>query len=68
MEKEVLRLALRLCRPVKPSDVCEHLAVESKYARRLLANLVEKRRLLPASGSVRVRSYKLNIQGKNIEL
>jgi hypothetical protein len=28
MEKEIARLALRLCRPLTPHDVCEHLGIE----------------------------------------
>jgi hypothetical protein len=42
-EHEIARLALRLCRPIKASDVCRNLGVESKYARRLLHRLVEKK-------------------------
>jgi hypothetical protein len=60
MEKEVIKLARRLCRPLTPEDCCTHFGIENKSARRLLQKLVEKQWLRPASGHIRIRSYILN--------
>ncbi|MDF2651620.1 MAG: hypothetical protein K0Q73_7425 [Paenibacillus sp.] len=42
MEKEVLRLAWRLNRWIRPKDVIDHLDVDFRTARKWLRSLVEK--------------------------
>ncbi|MBD8038811.1 DNA-binding response regulator [Solibacillus sp. A46] len=64
-EKEVLRLAVRKGGAIFPKDVETYLKVSDKTARKLLAQLVEKKMLMPASGTKRVRSYQL---GNHIKL
>ncbi|GAX92083.1 hypothetical protein [Effusibacillus lacus] len=68
MEKEVMRMALRLCRPITPGDVCRQLGVENRFARKLLHSLVAKKWLVPASGQTRIRTYRPNLEGKNFLL
>ncbi|MFC4769981.1 DNA-binding response regulator [Effusibacillus consociatus] len=55
---------LRLAHPITPQDVCTHLKIENKYARKLLHSLVMKKWLQPASGQVRIRSYQPDLEGK----
>jgi hypothetical protein len=68
VEKEIVRIALQLSRPITPEDVCGHMGIENKYARKLLHSLVEKKWLHPASGNARIRSYRLDLEGKNYML
>ncbi|MCG7215044.1 hypothetical protein [Paenibacillus mucilaginosus] len=63
-EKDILRFVLREQRAITPAEAAGHLGISTRYARELLQQLVEQRLLLPASGSQRVRAYKLNPQGK----
>lgn len=66
IEKEIVRLALRLSRPLSPQDVCDHLGFENKYARKLLHGLKEKTWLQPDRGTTRIRTYRLDLNGKDI--
>jgi hypothetical protein len=50
MEREVVRLALRLGRPIKLKDVEIALQCGYRYARNLMQHLVEKRWLVPHGG------------------
>ncbi|WP_306612754.1 DNA-binding response regulator [Paenibacillus sp. GD4] len=68
IEKDIVTLAIRLCRPVTPSDLCEHVGIESKYAYKLLHQLVSKQWFAPASGTKRIRSYQLTIDNKTFLL
>lgn len=68
LEKEIVQHAKRLCRPITPNDVCHHFNIENKYARRLLLSLTEKQWMKPASGTIRVRSYELDLDGKSFSL
>lgn len=68
MEKEVVRLALRLTRAITPKDVCDCLGIERRYAGRLLQGLVRKGWLQTESGKDRIRSYRLILEGKNFVL
>lgn len=60
MHKEILRMGLRLSRPITARDVCEHLSIESKWARNLLRHLAGTGMLLAVSGEERIRSYRIN--------
>lgn len=68
IEKEVVRFAIRKAKPVTPNELCAHLNVESKYARKLLRSLVEKKWLKARSGDKRIRSYEVNLHGKSFLL
>ncbi|TNJ61896.1 DNA-binding response regulator [Paenibacillus hemerocallicola] len=59
-QKEIVRIALRSSVPVTPAEVSSRLGISDRYARDLLHQLVEMDVLLPASGTQRVRSYRLN--------
>jgi hypothetical protein len=58
-EKEVLRLAWNLGRPVRPKDVSDRLEVDFRTARKWLRSLVEKGWLHPNETCGGVRSYGL---------
>jgi very-short-patch-repair endonuclease len=68
MEKEIVRLTIRLQGTVTPADVCNHLGIKGQYARKLLHSLVEKNRLRPHSGTTRVRSFTLDAERKHLNL
>lgn len=46
-EREVIRYALRLGRPIRMSDVCECLQSAHQFCRRILRGMVEKKLLRP---------------------
>jgi very-short-patch-repair endonuclease len=68
VEKEVLRLAIRSGEAISPIEVEEHLKLSSKTVRKVLSQLVDKKMLIPASGKVRVRSYRLGDQVRHFDL
>ncbi|MBD2867945.1 PDDEXK family nuclease [Paenibacillus arenilitoris] len=59
LEKEIIRLAMRTHGPITPSDVGRHLGIDNKTARKWLRGLVDKKRLKPSGGDLRIRSYEL---------
>lgn len=61
VEKEVLRLAIRKGEAIFPKEVASNLKFGDKKARKVLAQLVAKKMLIPASGNKRVRSYRLGV-------
>ncbi|WP_248924504.1 endonuclease domain-containing protein [Paenibacillus hamazuiensis] len=61
IEAEVLRLALRLDRFLRPRDVCELLQIKKDKAHRILHSMLRKKSLLPAGeGELKIRCYKVN--------
>ncbi|MNI48922.1 hypothetical protein D3C73_1035130 [compost metagenome] len=61
LETEVLRLALRLERSLRPQDVCDLLQIQKDKAHRILHNMLKKNSLLPVGkGEKRIRCYKVN--------
>ena len=58
-EREIVRMAVRLNRPIMAADVCKWLKASRKHAHELLKSLAVHAVLEPASGHVRVRSYRL---------
>ena len=64
VEKEIIRLFLRTGRPLTPGDICRHMRVENKTARKWLRQMADKNWLEPARGSERIRSYQLSMEGK----
>lgn len=59
-QKEIVRLAISKGSPVTPAEVSRQLELSSRHVRDLLHQLVKADVLIPASGTHRVRSYRLN--------
>jgi very-short-patch-repair endonuclease len=68
VEKEVIRLAIRKGEAISPIEVAKYLKLSGKTVRKVLSQLVDKKMLTPASGTVRVRSYQLGGQLRHIHL
>lgn len=60
IEKEVLRLAWRLGRWIRPKDVSDHFEVDFRTARKWLRSLVDKGWLQPITRGNSIRYYELN--------
>lgn len=58
-EKEVLRLAWRLGKAIRPMDVKDHFGINFRTARRLLNSLCEKELLKPVNSGERIRYYEV---------
>lgn len=58
-EKEVLRLAWRIAKPLRPKDVCDYFQINYRTARRLLQALSDKGLLKPVNSKQRVRFYEV---------
>lgn len=66
IEKELIRLAVRLVRPLTPTDVAEHFSVDVRTARKYLYQLREKGLLQPyGEGKQRIRKYALSVKNIN---
>jgi hypothetical protein len=59
MEKEVLRFAWSIGKPIRPKDVCEYMGIDFRTARKWLRSLVEKGWLRPIFRGGDVRYYEL---------
>lgn len=68
IEKEVLRLAVRKGEAISPIEFEKYLKLSDKTVRKVLSQLVDKKMLIPASGTVRVRSYRLGDQVRHFDL
>ncbi|RDI40925.1 DNA-binding response regulator [Falsibacillus pallidus] len=64
LEKEVLRLVIRKGEDISPTEVEKYLKLSDKTVKKVLSQLVEKKMLIPASGTIRTRSYRLGDQVK----
>lgn len=60
IDREIVRLARSLPRPILPSDVERHLGISRSTVFRHIKRLVARGWLLPASGTKRIRSYVLD--------
>ncbi|WP_428908545.1 DUF559 domain-containing protein [Niallia sp. Krafla_26] len=65
VEKEVLRLAIRKGEAISPIEVEKYLKLSDKTVKKILSQLVDKKMLIPASGVMRIRSYRLGTQVKH---
>jgi len=65
VEKEVLRLAIRKGEAISPIEVEKYLKLSDKTVKKILSQLVVKKKLIPASGTIRIRSYRLGEQVKH---
>jgi hypothetical protein len=61
VEKEVLRLAIRKGEAISPVEVEKYLKLSDKTVKKVLvlSQLVDKKMLIPTSGTTRVRTYRL---------
>jgi len=65
-EREVIRCANRLLRPIKLQDVCECLGLKKEAARNVLRSLMEKKLVRPlGQGSKRIKLYVLEERAGN---
>jgi hypothetical protein len=60
-EKDVLRFAWRLGRPIRPKDVITHFGINYRTARNLLQTLSEKGLVKPVNVGERVRYYEVRV-------
>jgi hypothetical protein len=58
-QREIMRLAIRVQRPFTPTEVCICIGIRGQHARKLLQELVDAELLSAASGTTRIRTYKL---------
>lgn len=65
VEKEVLRLSIRKGEDISPIEIQKHLKLSDKTVKKILSQLVDKNMLIPASGTSRIRSYRLGDQVKH---
>lgn len=66
VEKEILRLAVRKGEAILPKEVEKYLKLSDKTVLKILSQLVDKKMLIPASGTKRIRSYRLGEQVKHL--
>ncbi|MBY0149283.1 DNA-binding response regulator [Neobacillus niacini] len=64
VEKEVIRLAIRKGEAISPKEVQKYLELSDKPVKKVLSLLVDKKLLIPASGTKRVCTYRLGNQVK----
>ncbi len=60
LQKELIRLAVRLVRPITPKDAADHFQMDVRTARNLLHQMVEKGWMKPSGTTRRIRKYELN--------
>lgn len=65
LEKEVVRFAIRKGEAITPIEVEKYLQLSDKPVKKVLSQLVNKKMLFPASGTKRVRSYRLGDRVKH---
>ena len=65
LEKEVLLLVIRKGEDISPTEVEKYLKLSDKTVKKVLSQLVKKKMLTPASGTKRIRSYRLGGQVKD---
>ncbi|MFD2327693.1 DNA-binding response regulator [Cohnella sp. GCM10020058] len=59
IKREIVRLAINYKRPFTPEDISTSLGISLQYARKMLHELVQEAWLAVASGSRRIRTYRL---------
>lgn len=59
IDREVVRLARSLPHPLSPKDVQQHLSISRTTAYHHIRRLVARGWLIPASGTMRIRTYEL---------
>lgn len=68
VDREIVRLVLSHGYPIKVTDVAVHAKLSRNGAIQHLKHLVEEEWLVPASGSIRVRSYGIHPSKSNLQL
>ena len=61
-EREILRIAGQSNDPLLPKTISDQLQISRNHAGKLLRRLVQLEQLRPASGTDRIRSYKLSLK------
>jgi len=61
-EKELVRFAAGLSRPVRPVDVYRHFGIHPRTAIRMLRRLCDKGWMQPVAGNLRVTGYELIVK------
>ena len=64
VEKEVLRLAIRKGVVISRMEVEQYLKLSDKTVKKVLTQLVDKKMLIPVSGTMKIRFYRLGEQVK----
>ncbi|TFE26925.1 DNA-binding response regulator [Cohnella luojiensis] len=68
-QREILRMSIRLERPITPIEVCVQLGIGNRLARMILHELVEKELLENGGGgSMRTRNYRITLKGRSMYL
>lgn len=67
-EHKLVNMAISRQSPITPEGAGEYLGISTRQARTLLHRLVSAKVMVPESGSKRIRSYKLNPDGKHLFL
>ena len=67
-DREIVRLALGSNRPITARDLVTHINVGSNAATRHLIKLVNAGWIEPATGSIRIRSYRIHPSRTHIQL
>lgn len=65
IEKEILRLAIRKGETIYPFEVEKYLKLSDNTIKKALSQLADKKMLIPASGTSRIRSYRIGDQVKH---
>jgi hypothetical protein len=58
-------LAIRKGEAISPIEIEKYLKLSDKTVKKVLSQLVDKKMLIPASGIMRIRSYRLGDQVKH---
>lgn len=68
IDREILRLAMASHRPITANDVAQYVHIGTDTATSHLRKLTTQGWLVPASGSIRIRSYRIHPSRTNIHL
>jgi hypothetical protein len=64
IEKEVIRTMIRQARPITPKEVSDEFKMDPRTTYKILKQLLDKQWIRPAKGTKRIRSYHLDLTGK----
>ncbi|EPZ44114.1 hypothetical protein [Alicyclobacillus acidoterrestris] len=68
VERDIIRIATRSAHPITPQLIAQLLDLHVRRAQSLLRSLAVKEWLTPASGTKRIRSYRLHPSRRNVRL
>lgn len=67
-EKEIVRLAVQLARPIRPQDVKDYFQMDYRKAKRLLTTLCAKGWLAPAQRGQGIRIVKYELAARALDV